>query len=421
MAFSLRSVLRPIVLQILQAREWWQSGVVYNPLASRVYHNPYPTYTALRTKDPVHWGILVESWVCSRYADIDEILRDHKRFSNDPRQRRTSRARRAAVASSDDTNMLFADPPDHTRLRALVSKAFTPQAIEALGPRIERITASLLDAVTPGTPFDVMETIAYPLPVIVIAELLGVPPEDRAQFKVWSDRRARSLEPTITPREREAAAQAAVELDAYFRGIIELRRKEPQDDLISALVAVEEAGDRLSEREMVSMLRLLLVAGNETTTNLIGNGLLALLRHPEQLHMLRENPELMPTAVEELLRYDTPVQVDARTALEELEIGGRHVTPGQGMLLLLGAANHDPEVFDDPEQLDITRTGTSNLSFGRGIHHCLGAPLARLEARIAFGMLLERFAGLELITEQPPFKDNVVLRGLEQLPVRATN
>ena len=421
MAFSLRSVLRPIVLQILQAREWWQSGVVYNPLAPRVYHNPYPTYTALRTKDPVHWGILVESWVCSRYADIDAILRDHKRFSNDPRTRRTSRARRAAVASSDDTNMLFADPPDHTRLRALVSKAFTPQAIEALAPRIALIMESLLDSITPGTTFDVMETIAYPLPVIVIAELLGVPPEDRAQFKVWSDRRARALEPTITPREREAAAQAAVELDAYFRGIIDFRRKEPQDDLISALVAVEEAGDRLSEREMVSMLRLLLVAGNETTTNLIGNGLLALLQHPKQLHVLRENPELMPTAVEELLRYDTPVQVDARTALEELEIGGRHVAPGQGMLLLLGAANHDPEIFHDPEQLDITRTGTSNLSFGRGIHHCLGAPLARLEARIAFGMLLERFAGLELMTEQPPFKDNIVLRGLEQLPVRATN
>jgi cytochrome P450 len=420
MAFSLRRVLRPIVLQVLQARERWQSGVVYNPLAPRVYHNPYPTYAALRAKDPVHWGLLVDAWVCSRYADVDAILRDHKRFSNDPRKRRTSRARRAAVASSDDTNMLFADPPDHTRLRALVSKAFTPQAIDALAPRIQRIMASLLDAVTPGTPFDVMETIAYPLPVIVIAELLGVPSEDRAQFKVWSDRRARSLEPTITPREREAAAQAAVELDAYFRGIIALRRKEPQDDLISALVAAEEAGDRLSEREMVSMLRLLLVAGNETTTNLIGNGLLALLRHPEQLQRLRENPGLMPTAVEELLRYDTPVQVDARTALEELEIGGRQVAPGQGVLLLLGAANHDPEVFDNPEQLELTRTGASNLSFGRGIHHCLGAPLARLEARTAFDMLLERFAGLELLTEQPAFKDNVVLRGLEQLPVRAT-
>ncbi len=264
-----------------------------------------------------------------------------------------------------------------------------------------------------------MEAIADPLPVIVIAELIGVPPKDRAQFKVWSDQRARTLEPTITTREREIAAEVGTALTAYFLGIINERRVNPRDDLISALVAVEEEGDKLTEDEMVVLLRLLLVAGNETTTNLIGNGMLALLRHPEQLQLLRRQPDLMSSAIEELLRYDAPVQTDIRTALEDMELGGKLIRKGQGVLLLMGSANRDPEVYSEPDRLDLTRNETSHIAFGRDIHHCIGAPLARLEGRVAFEMLLERFEDIHLLTDRPPFKDHVVLRGLETLPIRA--
>jgi cytochrome P450 len=224
----------------------------------------------------------------------------------------------------------------------------------------------------------------------------------------------------MTTQEAQLAEQAAREFDAYFLNVVKARRTAPQDDLISTLVAAEEQGDKLTEYELLVMLRLLLIAGNETTTNLIGNGMLALLRHPEQLQALQQHPELIPTAIEELLRYDTPVQLDGRTAMENIDIKGRPIVKGQGIVLLLGAANHDPTVFTHPEQLDITRNEASHIAFGRGIHHCVGAPLARLEGRLAFEALCERFTDLRLLTEQPQFKDNVVLRGLQALPMRAT-
>jgi len=419
MSSLLRMFVRPFAIRAMVLREWWQSGVTYNPLSPHVYLNPYPKYAQLRAKDPVHWSPLMDAWVVTRYAHVDAILRDHKRFSNDPRHRQRARAPRTTVDNPGGQSMLFLDPPDHTRLRALVNKAFTPQAIAALTRRIQAIVQELLEQIPEPSHFDLIDTLAYPLPVIVMAELLGIPPEDRARFKRWSERRARVLEPTITASEIQEGNRAAHELDEYFRGVITARRRAPRDDLISTLVAAEEAGDKLTLDEVLVMLRLLLIAGNETTTNLIGNGMLALLRHPDQLQMLRENPDLMDTAVEELLRYDTPVQVDARTVLEDVDLGGRHIAKGQGLILLLGAANHDPEVFSAPEQLDLTRRETTNLSFGRGLHHCLGALLARAEARLAFAGLLERFSDMRLLTEHPPFKDNVVLRGLRALPIGA--
>lgn len=420
MAVSLHALLRAVGIRVMLAREWWQSGVTYNPLAPHMHADPYPTYARLRAKDPVHWSPLMDSWVLSCYDDVDTVLRDHRRFSSDARNRRTTRPRQPAVASPNEPpSMLFLDPPDHTRLRALVNKAFLPHAIEALRPRIRRIADTLLDQIEDPAAFDVIQAIAYPLPVIVMAELLGVPPEDRVQFKLWSDRRARLLEPTITASEIQIAIQTAREFDAYFLNVIEARRKEPRDDLISTLVAAEEAGDQLTQSELLVMLRLLLIAGNETTTNLIGNGLLALLRHPDQLQMLRDDPGLMPSAIEELLRYDGPVQVDGRTAMEEIDIKGRHIQRGQAIVVLIGSANHDPAVFPNPERLDLTRKGASHIAFGRGIHHCLGAPLARLEGRIAFEALLERFADLRLLIDRPRFKDNVVLRSLQALPVSA--
>jgi cytochrome P450 len=407
-----------MVIRAMLSREWWQSGVTYNPLSPHVYLDPYPTYAMLRTTDPVHWSPLMDSWVIARYQDVDAILRDQKHFSNDARNRRAPRFR-VTSGVPGDPNMLVLDPPDHTRLRALVSKAFTPSAIAALEPRIRTIVGELLDHIADPASFDLIETIAYPLPVIVMAELLGVPPAERAQFKKWSDQRARVLEPTITPRERQDAIQAAKAFDAYFRDVIEARRMVPRDDLISTLVAIEEAGDTLSPYELLIMLRLLLIAGNETTTNLIGNGMLALLRHPEQIQTLQEDPSLIPSAIEELLRYDTPVQLDGRTIMEDMDFQGRPLQKGQGVVLLLGSANRDPEVFRDPDRLDVTRNEASHIAFGRGIHHCLGAPLARLEGRIAFEALLERFSDINLLTEQPSFKNNVVLRGLKTLPLSA--
>jgi pimeloyl-[acyl-carrier protein] synthase len=419
MAVSWRSCIQPIMIHATLAWEWWQSGVTYYPLSPQVYRNPYPTYAKLRTQDPVHWNFLSQSWIISRYRDIDAILRDYTRFSNDSRHRQAVSQAQAASSNPSGPSLLFLDPPDHTRLRSLVQQAFTPRAVEALAPRIRQIAAHLLDQIPNLAVFEVMEALARPLPMIVMAELLGVPTQDLAQFQKWSRQRARVIEPMMTAREHQLATQAAHELDAYFLGLIEQRRMEPQDDLISALVAAEAAGDQLSHDELLVMLRLLLVAGNETTTNLIGNGLLALLRHPDQLQMLRADPSLTPGAVEELLRYDSPVQVMARTALQDMDLDGRPIRRGQGVVLLLGSANRDPEVFSQPEQLDIKRHGSSSLVFGRGIHHCLGGPLARLEARIVFETLLERFVEMHLLAADPPFRDNVVLRGLQALPISA--
>ena len=415
----LRKIVKPVAIRAMVAREWWQSGVTYNPLSPSVYTDPYPTYERLRDKDPVHWSPLLDSWVFSRYKHVDSILRDHKRFSNDTRKRGNPSHIDESFDLNNQPSMLFRDPPDHTRLRALVSRAFTPAVIEGLAGHIRTIADDLLDQIDDPSGFDLMEAIAAPLPVIVIAELLGVPIEDRPQFQIWSRHRARGLEPNITDRERRLVTESGQELDAYFLKIIEQRRQEPQDDLISGLVAAEEAGDKLSQAELLAMLRLLLIAGNETTTKLIGNGMLALLRNPEQMEALRQSPDLMSSAIEELLRFDAPVQLDVRVALEDVEFDGREVKKGQGIMVLLGSANRDPEVFSEPDRLDLSRQEANHISFGRGIHHCLGASLARLEGRLTFEAIMERFGDLRMQTDRPVFRDNIILRGLDVLPVSA--
>ena len=265
-----------------------------------------------------------------------------------------------------------------------------------------------------------MSNLAALLPTVVIAEMIGVPTSDRDDFKEWSDQFARVLEPNLSEAELDLAFETALRFDGYFKGIIAKRREDPRDDLISRLIEAEEEGDKLTEDEMIVTLRLLLVAGNETTTNLIGNGLKALLEHPEQLELLRRQPELIDNAIEEMLRYDSPVQVDGRTALEEIPIDRHTVRTGQRVSLLIGGANRDPEEFKDPETLDITREDAGNISFGRGIHHCLGAPLARLEGKIAFEALLERFDDIQLGTRTPAYKPNIVLRGLDHLDIQVT-
>ncbi|MDD9992069.1 MAG: cytochrome P450 [Rhodospirillales bacterium] len=418
MMFSMQKAIRSVVVGSMLARERWQSGVAYNPLSRQTAQDPYPVYAALRERDPVHRSALMNAWMFARHADIDTILRDHRRFSNDPRKGTLSPRQRAGLPADEELTMLFLDPPDHKRLRALVNKAFTPKTVNALEPHIRSLLGSLLDDIDDPSGFDLMQAVAQPLPVIVIAEMLGVPPEDRAQFKVWSDQRARTLEPSIDARERALADDANRALNDYFRPIIEERRAAPKDDIVSALAQAEEEGDRLTELEMLNMLRLLLIAGNETTTNLIGNGVLALLRHPDQLQRLRDDPTLIPSAVDELLRFDSPVQTDFRRALEDCEVNGFRLKKRDNIVLLLGAANRDPDVFEEPDQLDVGRGDRSHLSFGRGIHHCIGAPLARLEGRVVLEMLLERFSQIRLRGEQPQFRNSIVLRGLESLPVR---
>ena len=415
---SIREAARTAFAGAAVLGERWRTGVAYNPLSDRTAQDPYPVYAALREKDPVHRSRLMNAWMFARHADVDAILRDHRSFSGDPRKGTLTARQQAMLPSADEFTMLFLDPPDHRRLRALVNKAFTPRAVEALEPRIRETLAALLDDIDDPGGFDLMRAVAHPLPVIVIAEMLGVPHEDRARFAVWSAQRARLLEPTVSPRERAVAQVATAEFDAFFRAIIERRRAAPEDDILSALVQAEEEGERLNERETLNMLRLLLIAGNETTTNLIGNGMLALLRNPDQLARLREDPGLIPSAVEELLRFDSPVQATFRRALADCEVNGFELRKRDNLVVLVGSANRDPDAFADPDRLDVGRGEAAHLSFGRGIHHCLGAPLARLEGRIVLEMLLDRFPRIGLRDESPRFRNGIVLRGLRSLPVR---
>ena len=414
----LEEAVRPVLARAVAAGERWRTGVAYNPLALAMVQDPYPVYAALRARPTVHRSRLLNAWLIARHADADAILRDHRNFASDPRLGTLTRRQRAMLPTEDEFPMLILDPPDHTRLRALVSKAFTSRAVDALEARIRAIAAALLDAIDDPGGFDLMAAVAQPLPIIVIAEMLGVPTEDRDRFKLWSAQRARMLEPTASLRERAIAQDASREFDAYFRALVAMRRSAPRDDILSALAQAEDGGERLSEREMLNTLRLLLIAGNETTTNLIGNGMLALLDNPDQLARLREDPGLIPAAVDELLRFDSPVQMTFRRVRADCAVNGFEVRVRDNVAVLVGAANRDPDVFEEPDRLDVGRAPCPHLSFGRGIHHCLGASLARLEARIAFQMLLERFARIELLGGRPKFRDGILLRGLRSLPLR---
>jgi len=397
--------------------------VQYNPFAPDVHANPYPLYDRLRSEDPVHWSAMMEVWVLSRYDDIVGVLTD-QRWSADRRQARNRFAAEAQRRQEEfgpfgrTQTMLTADPPLHTRLRRLVSKAFTPRMVEGLRPRIQEIVDELMDAVQGSGRMDVIRDLAYPLPVIVIAEMLGVPPEDRDRFKHWSDEIVGALNgPFALEETLQRARTSANELATYMHGVIEERRREPRDDLMSGLIAAEEQGQILSEDEMLATAMLLLVAGNETTTNLIGNGTLALLRNPDQMRTLRDDPSLIPTAVEELLRYDGPVQGTGRVATEPMEIDGRAIEPGQAVLCMLAAANRDPAQFERPDELNLRRHPNEHLAFGDGIHFCLGAPLARAEGQIAFQAMLERLADPRLETEDLRWGGTFILRGLASLPI----
>jgi len=398
----------------------------YDPFSPEFQANPYPSYARLRAEDPVHYRQIngEDVWLLTRYDDCVSVLRDPRcsaekfpakvleEIAGDPESPLGQLARISLGM------MLVKDPPDHTRLRTLVNKAFTPRRVESLRPRLERVVEDLLDAVRDRGEMDVIADLAAPLPLIAIAELLGLPPEDQGRLKVWSDRFVTFIDGTIRDAGLEQAALAVAELKSYLGGIIEERRRKPRQDLISGLVTAHEAGDRLSEDELYSTVALLLAAGHETTTNLIGNGLLALLCNPDQLNKLRSEPELIRTTIEELLRYDSPVQVTSRIPREDMEICGRTIPAGQEINTSIGAANRDPKVFHEPDRLDITRSDNRHLSFGLGVHFCLGASLARLEGRIAIQTVVRRMRRLELDTDKLEWRPGIVLRGLRALPVQ---
>jgi pimeloyl-[acyl-carrier protein] synthase len=389
----------------------------FNPMDPEFLANPYPTYHRLRAEDPVHRSPL-GFWILTRYDDVASSLRD-PRFAKEAIASFVA-ARFGMALPGIGISMLDRDPPDHTRLRGLVSKAFTPRVVERLRPHVQQIVDGLLDRVEGAGSMDLIEAFAYPLPVIVICQMLGVPVEHRERFKQWGLDIARGLDSILLPPDSEVLARSTASrraLSEYFRELIAERRASPREDLLSALIAAEEAGDKLNEEELLATCILLLVAGHETTVNLIGNGTLALLRHPDQLQRLRERPELISSAVEELLRYDGPVQRTARIPSEDVTIGGQTIAQGEMVMPFIGAADRDPAQFPDPDRLDIARADNRHIAFGWGIHFCLGAPLARVEGQLAIHTLVQRLPKLALATDTPEYRQSLTLRGLAALPV----
>jgi cytochrome P450 len=385
--------------------------------------DPYPVFSLMRGVAPV-WKAPLNRWFLTGYEDTSLLLRD-KRFGRgyddpDALMRRfgpTALEEPAVVELSH--MMLMRDPPDHTRLRGLVTKAFTARRIEALRDQIQDLTDRLLDKVAQLGRMDAIRDLAFPLPVLVICELMGIPEEDRAHFVAQSSSGGALLNPTPPTRAELDAANAGTQRSgAYFEALFEQRRQQPRDDLITQLVQAEEAGDRLSPAELRANVNLLFAAGHETTVNLIGNGILALLLNPYQWAMLRDDPALIPNAIEEILRYQSPVQAVSRTVSEPLEFSGAALAKNDIVVSLVGAANRDPSMFDHPDRLDITRKDLKPLSFGGGIHFCLGAQLARIEAGIVFDTLVRRLPSLRLTRPlRPKWRTSFTLRGLTELPV----
>jgi cytochrome P450 len=396
--------------------------VVFNPFVPSYKINPHLQYTRLRAAEPVHHSIAMQAWIITRYEDCITVLRDPETFSSNGFNASgqlgdTIREQRATSALGAVQTLLTIDPPAHTRLRGVINRAFTPRRVDLLRPRIEAIAEELLDAVTPSGDFELMTSFAQPLPVIVIAELLGIPPTDRDRFKQWSNKIAATTDLLNTEAAIMEAREATLKLIDYFNDFIQARRDEPRDDLISALVAAQSTEEQLTHEEILAFAILLLVAGNETTTNLIGNGTLALLDNPEACEFLRRQPDHLPAAIEEMLRHDSPVQGVVRIAGRDTTLGTQQIPQGDLLMLMLGAANRDPEQFDEPDRFDVTRPSNRHLSFGFGPHFCLGAPLARLEAEVAFALLLQRFPHLTRGSDDMERGGTLLLRGLTKLPL----
>jgi cytochrome P450 len=390
--------------------------VYFNPWDEAFRANPYPHYKALYGRPPHLLNMFFQMALVARYDDVAAVLHDHERFSSSQEKNPNFDEQERTLFGGAAT-VLFSDPPTQTRLRKLVSKAFTPKRIKDLEPRIHELTQALLDKAARKGELEIMSDLAAPLPVMVIAEMLGVPPAQYEQFKHWSNRIVESDNTPPGMPWPDEIKQAISELRGFIGSEIERRRSQPGEDLISALVAAHDENEALSADELLAFVILLLLAGNETTTNLIGNGMLALGRHPDQIELLRREPSRMPAAVEEMLRYDGPVQSTARHNHEPVEVGGALIAPETMVFVILAAANRDPDHFSRPDVFDITREPQGHLAFGDGIHFCLGAALARLEGAIAFGHTIERFPRLRLAEPDalPKYKGSYFLRGLSAL------
>ena len=412
----MRNIVEPTALRFWQ----WRGDPVARLSRPGTMADPYPLYADLRRRGLVRSPL--GAWATSSHATVTSVLRD-PRFSSSPSHQNGYRPPaypagdpRAGLPAAE---LLTMDPPDHTRLRRLVYGAFTPKAIAGLEPWIRDVTSALLAPADAAAGFDLIDALAFPLPIAVICHLLGVPAQDQASFRAWGHDVAASVDPRADPAGEVRTRSSELALTAYLGELVRKRRADPDDSLLSALIAAEEDGDRLSLEELVSTALLLLLAGFETTVNLIGNGTVALLGEPGHWQRLAQEPDLVPAAVEELLRYDSPVQATTRTATEDAEVSGTVIPKGEPVIVAIGGANRDPDVFDQPDRLILDRPNASrHLAFSLGIHRCLGAALARLEGRIAFEELTRRYPGLEL-AGAPTRRPLLVLRGFESVPVRA--
>jgi cytochrome P450 len=397
---------------------------LFNPLDPGTRHAPWALYERGRREHPVlaHAGLPLPVYSVFRYADVQEILRDPETWSNFF-PLRGELAERGEIGEARPPSMLGTDPPEHTRLRSLVNKAFTPRIVQRLEPRMREIADELLAAAVERGEVDLVQALTYPLPVTVIAEIIGIPADDRARFKTWSDEAVSSLGTvfmTGADPERFARQERLFEeMRSYLIPLAEARRSEPREDLLTGLVRAEHEGSKLTHDEMISMVVLLLVAGNETTTTLIGNAVLELLAHPEAERRLRAEPALLPTAIEEVLRFSSPVQFDPRRATRRVTLHGVEIPEDAFVLCWLGSANRDEEVFDHPAVFDVTRRPNNHIAFGFGPHYCLGANLARLEAQVAVGTLLDHTRRFERVDDAPlPLHPSPVFRGVTSLPLR---
>ncbi len=393
---------------------------LYHLLDPGVLANPYTLYHRLRSEDPVHWDHFLHTWVVTRYADVVTVLQHFSATRTPTPEQLTVLGLSTLVPLAEVLvrQMLFLDPPAHGRIRNLAAKAFTPRQVETLRPHIQDIADSLLDAVQTKGYMDVIADLAYPLPAIVTAEMLGLPTSDWKQLTEWSADFSEALgnlqhDPDHAPRVLRSLGEAC----EYFRAAVREHLQHPREDLISALVTAEQDGDRLSEEEAVANSIMLMTGGQETTTNLIGNGLLTLLRHPDQLERLRTDLFLIPSAIEELLRYESPIQYTSRLAPDDVQMGGKTIRKRQAVIAVMGAANRDPERFPDPDRLDICRQDNRHLAFAWAAHFCFGAPLARLEGQIAFETMLQRMPNLSLEPGPVTWRANLGFRGLTSLPV----
>ncbi|MEU6523712.1 cytochrome P450 [Streptomyces sp. NPDC046924] len=401
-----------------------ETDLVFDPWDPAFVADPYAGYAELRERGRVHWFEPTNQWLVPHHADVSALLRDRRlgrtyqhRFTHEEFGRTAPPPEQEPFHTLNDHGMLDLEPPDHTRIRRLVSKAFTPRTVERLKPYVEGLAADLVAALVDAGGGDLLTDVAEPLPVAVIAEMLGIPESDRAPLRPWSAEICGMYELNPSGESAEKAVRASVEFSEYLRELIAERRAKPGDDLISGLIAThDEDDDRLTEQEMISTCVLLLNAGHEATVNSTVNGWWALFRNPDQLAALRADHSLVPTAVEELMRYDTPLQLFERWVLDDIEIDGTVIPRGAEIAMLFGSANHDPAVFADPARLDLTRADNPHISFSAGIHYCIGAPLARIELAASMTALLEQAPTLRL-AEEPKRKPNFVIRGLEGLTV----